>query len=145
MILGYPITVYTDHAAVTNLFKGRNLSGRLSRWYLTIQEFSSTFKYLPSPASVVADSLSRNVPVGAVTNTSPEHEPCPVFQNFTIVDLPNAQLQHNVWSQVIYTLESGDESNLPKLSIPFSHFFLSQDEVFCRYWSKKKRTLWHNL
>ncbi len=31
LILGYSITVFTDHAAVTNLFKGRNLSGRLAR------------------------------------------------------------------------------------------------------------------
>ena len=30
MILGYPITVYTEHATVTNLFKGRNVSGRLA-------------------------------------------------------------------------------------------------------------------
>ena len=35
-ILGYSITVFTDHAAVTNFFKGINLSGRLARWYLTI-------------------------------------------------------------------------------------------------------------
>ncbi len=44
--LGYPITVFTDHAPVTELFKGRNLTGRLARWYLTIQEFGPTFKYL---------------------------------------------------------------------------------------------------
>ncbi len=36
IILGYPITVFMDHAAVTELFKGRDLTGRLARWYLTI-------------------------------------------------------------------------------------------------------------
>ncbi len=43
IIRGYPITVFTQHAAVTELFKGKNLIGRLARWYLTIQEFNRTF------------------------------------------------------------------------------------------------------
>ncbi len=31
LILDYSITVFTDHATVTNVFKERNLSGRLAR------------------------------------------------------------------------------------------------------------------
>ncbi len=31
IILGYPITVYTDHTAVTELFKGKKLTGRHAR------------------------------------------------------------------------------------------------------------------
>ncbi len=31
IILGYPITVFTNHAPVTELFKGRNLTGRPAR------------------------------------------------------------------------------------------------------------------
>ena len=34
-IYGYPITIYTDHTAVINLFKGKNLQDRVARWFIT--------------------------------------------------------------------------------------------------------------
>ncbi len=38
IIFGYPVTVFRDHTAVTQLFHGKNLTGLLLvRWYLTIQ------------------------------------------------------------------------------------------------------------
>ncbi len=76
---------------------------------------------------MVADALSRNVSAGAVT------EQIPVVQNISPHELINAQRQCDLWSKLRYALESGDESNLPKLPIPFSQFFLSQEGVVCRY------------
>ncbi len=35
-------------------------------------------------------------------------------------------------------MEFGDESNLPKLPVPFSQFFLSQEGVLCRYLPHKQ-------
>ncbi len=51
--------------------------------------------------------------------------------NFSLSELRTAQRQDTLWSCVIYALESGDDSSLPKLPIPFSGFFL-QDDVLCR-------------
>ncbi len=66
IIFGYPVTVYTDHTEVTQLLLGKNLTGCLARWYLTIQQFEPTLKYLPGKAKTAADALSRNIPVAAV-------------------------------------------------------------------------------
>ncbi len=33
---GYDVTIYTDHAALCENFKGKNLTGKIARWYCTI-------------------------------------------------------------------------------------------------------------
>ena len=132
IIFGYT-SVYTGHAAVTELFIGRNLTGKLARWYLTIREFNPTFKHVTGRANVMADAFCRNVPVGAVVGRPP------TIQNFSMNELANSQRQHDVWSKVIYALESGDESTLPKLPVPLTQFFSSVDKVFCSYWTCRAR------
>ncbi len=131
IVYGYKITIFTDHAPVTQLFKSRNLQGRLARWFLTIEEFTPKIRHVPGRANVVADSLSRNI---AVVANSP-----PPLEHFSLTDLAKAQREHDLWRNVIYALESGDETTLPLLPVPFSQFFLSPDKILCRNWPNKKQ------
>ncbi len=68
--MGYKISVFTDHSLTTEISKGRNLNGRLARWYLITQAYSSEIKYTKGRQNVVADALSRNVCVEAVAEAS---------------------------------------------------------------------------
>ncbi len=52
-------------------------------------------------------------------------------------DLCSARQEHPLWKKVIYALESGDETQLQELPIPFLHLFLSHDGTLCRYWAQK--------
>ncbi len=93
---------------MTQLFHGKNLTGRLARWYLTIQQFEPIFKYLPGKANIFADALSRHIQVSAVNEMG----------KLSLSELHSAQRQHPLWSKVIYALESGDDFTLPHMPVP---------------------------
>ncbi|GFX28079.1 retrovirus-related Pol polyprotein from transposon opus [Trichonephila clavipes] len=57
------VKVITDHAALTKLTNGKNLSSRMIRWALKLSEFNIEWEHRPGIQNVVADILSRN-PVG---------------------------------------------------------------------------------
>ncbi len=85
IIHGYVITVNTDHSAITQRFWGKNLTGHLARWYLTVMQFEPTIKYLLGKANIVADALSCNILVAALTKIS----------NFSLSELRTAQRQEH--------------------------------------------------
>ncbi|GFV35124.1 retrovirus-related Pol polyprotein from transposon 17.6 [Trichonephila clavipes] len=60
-----PAKVITDHAALTKLTNGKNLSSRMIRWALKLSEFNIEWEHRPGVQNVVADLLSRN-PVDSV-------------------------------------------------------------------------------
>ena len=61
LILWYMIHVLKEHYAVTEIFKGKNVTGKLAHSQSTIQEFNTTFSFSPVKANAVADALSRNI------------------------------------------------------------------------------------
>ena len=66
-LLGYPCTVYTDHAACLSILNTARPSGKLARWALSIQEMDLIIKHRPGKSNANADALSRNPVVASVT------------------------------------------------------------------------------
>ena len=58
-ILGYPITVRSDHKSISFLKQCKLSHGRLTWWILALQEYHITWEYIPGRKNVAADVLSR--------------------------------------------------------------------------------------
>ena len=58
-LLGYKVTFHTDHDSLKYLVNKPDLSGRLARWILLLQEFTYEVKFKPGNANANADYLSR--------------------------------------------------------------------------------------
>ena len=117
LIYGYDITVHTDHQAIKGLFKGKNLSGRLSRWLVILEDYQPKLEYVPGKCQVVADALSRSA-VAPLISTTPT-------SSFSEATLFHAQRHDPLWGQVIHALESNDTARLPGLPCPPSQLTLN--------------------
>ena len=58
-ILGYPITVRTDHKSISFLKNCKLSHGRLTRWILALQEYHISWEYIPGSKNIAADVLSH--------------------------------------------------------------------------------------
>ncbi|KAL3689796.1 hypothetical protein R1sor_016105 [Riccia sorocarpa] len=56
---GNKFIFFVDHQALTYLVNKVEITGRIARWLLLLQEFDFTVVYKPSKLNVVADQLSR--------------------------------------------------------------------------------------
>ncbi|KAE9274278.1 hypothetical protein PF001_g27128 [Phytophthora fragariae] len=68
-LYGRKFTIVTDHSALKWLMTSPNLTGKLHRWALTLQEFDFDVEYRPGTTNVVADALSRAPTTSAVLAT----------------------------------------------------------------------------
>ncbi len=111
--MGYKIREWTDHTSIQNLFKHKNLRGRLERWFVTLQNYKIRFEYIPGKRNTAADALSRNIvsqeEVNSVAYT---------LQELTTLNrelLYSEQREDKNWKQVIEHLKSNSSSDTLKL------------------------------
>ena len=88
---------------------------------MTIQEFNTTFSYIPGKANAIVDVLSHNdAPVSLITNKP---------NMLTPEDFKTYQLSDMFCASLLY-LESGNSPNLPKLHVNVNLFFLQNDLLY---------------
>ncbi|EYC34832.1 hypothetical protein Y032_1367g3848, partial [Ancylostoma ceylanicum] len=65
-VYGVEVVVRTDHQPLTALFKRTNVSSRVLRWALEVQQYKVKIEYVKGKANPVADALSRGVEVSSI-------------------------------------------------------------------------------
>jgi hypothetical protein len=58
-LLGRKFVVHTDHSPLTGIKTSKDITGRLTRMILKLQEYDFDIKYLPGKKNVVADGMTR--------------------------------------------------------------------------------------
>ena len=71
-LLGYHVVFHTDHDSLKYLVNKPDLSGRIARWILLLQEFDYEVKVKPGKANTNADYLSRQRGPEAVSDLTAE-------------------------------------------------------------------------
>ncbi|KAI3448686.1 hypothetical protein Pfo_005351 [Paulownia fortunei] len=86
-LVGSPIVVFSDHAALKYLLSKKDAKPRLIRWILLLQEFNVTIRDKKGVENVVADHLSRLVCDDSF-QTTPINDTFPDEQLFNVSILP---------------------------------------------------------
>lgn len=115
-ILGYQITVRSDHRSISFLQRCKLNHGRITRWILCLQEYNITWEYIPGKQNAVADALSRvNITDGTFNTERNEiglvYNILTAKQELTelLEDIKREQSEDNKLIEITQRLEAGDE------------------------------------
>jgi hypothetical protein len=97
-LLGYNFIFYVDHDALKYMINKPQLSGRVARWVLLLQEFNFTIQVRPRKHYANADRLSR---------ISDELGFEPIDDEFPDAQLFNVDIIHLEYADIIYYLDKG--------------------------------------
>jgi hypothetical protein len=61
IIFSSPIVVCSDHNPLAYIINSATKSSKLARWYLALQEFNITFRYVKAKDNFLADFFSRQI------------------------------------------------------------------------------------
>ena len=86
-MIGSPITIFTNHAALKYLLSKKDAKARLIRWILLLQEFDLIIKDKKGVENVVADHLSR-LEFSDPTDGTPIRDDFPDEHLFAVSQVP---------------------------------------------------------
>lgn len=154
-IEGLHVTIFSDHSSLRWLMSRPNLSGRLARWSLRLQDFDFDIVHRPGTSNKVPDALSRNpVPsCGAPLEVLPDYAiiggldlrilPPVIFSDRE--NLRQMQLNDPVTGQLLGMLEGQDVRNSEELSqyvIQDGLLYFVDDKVSCNLHPMKRLKLY---
>lgn len=128
-ILGYSITVRTDHKSISFLRNCKLSHGRLTRWTLALQEYNVSWEYVPGRKNVIADCLSR---VNWEKRTLEDDKGDQLL-------IYNFQTNHLDLKDIINNLKQ-EQSTDPKLKEIISRL-MKNDETIVKYYSTHEDVL----
>ncbi|GFW79576.1 retrovirus-related Pol polyprotein from transposon 17.6 [Trichonephila clavipes] len=120
-LLGRKFKVFADHKPLAGFLSNKNLSSKILRWKLALEEFNYDIHYIRGSLNSVADHLSRYI--NKITIALPDSK-----------DLINMQREDSVLSTIIQKIDQNDVS--PQIS----NYFINGEGLLCHLSKRPSRS-----